>query len=86
MEELERLPADTTHFFINFFNAPPNASFEQMWITFEDFKVDDIIPNKLLPNVFDVKVESRDTFREIISREFMIAGKPVFFRFSWIIR
>jgi hypothetical protein len=87
MEELERLPADRTSFYINLFNVPANASQEQLWLAFGDFQIDDFIPNKALPNVYDLKVESRETFRQIVSNpKYFVGGKPVYFRFSGITR
>lgn len=87
LEELERLPPDRKFFFINLFNVPANASLEQLWFAFEDFKVDDIIPNKTLPNLWDLKLDSRDTFKAIVSRaRHLVAGKQVFLRFSGLKR
>lgn len=87
LEELDRLPPDRRFFFINLFNVPATASMEQMCFAFEEFKVDDIIPNKTLPNLWDLKLDSRETFKAIVSKpKHFVAGKPVFLRFSDVIR
>ena len=58
-----------------------------MYFAFAQYDIDEIIPNKSLPNLWDLKIKSREVFKEIVSKpKHMVEGKPVFFRFSELTR
>lgn len=87
VEELEKLEDDRGAYFINLFNVPETVSMEQLWIAFSDYRIDDIIPNRTIPNLFDIKVGSKEVFMKLIEKpEFLVEGKRVLYRFSKLMR
>ena len=87
VEELNKLEDDRGAYFLNLFNVSETISMEQLWIAFSEYQIDDIIPNRTIPNLFDIKVGNKEVFLKLIEKpEFLINGKRVLYRFSMLMR
>ena len=87
LEELEKIPLENRFIYINLSKVDENATVDDLFEVFRDYKIEDIIRNRNVPGVFDLKLTSREDFKQIISfKKYFVCGKPFYFRFSKIIR
>ena len=83
LEKLESLPDDRVFIYINLFNVSQEATLKDLKEIFSKFDIDEIIPNRSIFSMYDLKLKSRETFKEIISvQRFFVCGKPFYMRFS----
>ena len=87
LEELEKIPSEKRFIYINLSRVDENATVDDLFDVFKDYDIEDIIKNRTVAGVFDLKLTSRDEFKRIISRpKYFVLGKPFYFRFSRLIR
>lgn len=87
MESLDSLSPSRKFIYINLFKVHESALVNDMWDIFKEFDVVNIIKNKSIEGIFDLKLQSREEFKRLIApRCYYFLEKPFYYRFSELIR
>ena len=87
MESLEQLPISRKYLYINLYKVHENANVEDIWHVFKGFDIVNVIKNKSIEGIFDLKLQSREEFIKVIApRCYYFLEKPFYYRFSDLIR
>lgn len=83
LTELSQLPPSRKYFYINLFKVDERATVEDIRGVFKNFDLVNVIKNKSLPGIFDLKLPSQEEFRKVLSEnKYFFMEKPFYYRFS----